>query len=236
MGIDGDGYPYMVWVDRRNTNTDIYYAGSTFAENNALASADVSASATATTTIGTSPELISSVDDVSVIVPPGAYLCDITITISKVINPPKITLERFSLPYEFGPSGAEFSEPVTITIPYEVPASGMSTSAYWYNPLTAALSQEGITDVEDITISPTLHALRFKTTHFTQFLIGGGSIFSGSSGGGGGGSGGGGGGCSISCINQGSVIEFLLPYIGLTVVMVIIKRRDVRNRKVRSTT
>jgi hypothetical protein len=229
IGVDGDGYPYAVWVDNRNKNTDIYYAGSTFTEYNALASADVSASAIESTIIGTRPQLISSVNDVSIIVPPGAYPCDITITISKVKNPPEITLERFSLPYEFSPSGAEFTEPVTITIPYEVPASGKSTSAYWYNPLTAALSQEGITDVEDIIISPTLHALRFKTTHFTQFLIGGGSILSGNGGGSG-------GGCSISFNNQGSVIEFLLPYIGLTVVMVIIKRRDVQKRKVRSTT
>jgi hypothetical protein len=227
MGVDNDGYPYIVWLDSRNTNTDIYYAGSTFAEHNALASADVSASASTATIVGTSPELINSVDDVSIIVPPGAYSCDLTITISKVTNPPKISLERFSLPYEFGPSGVEFTEPVTITIPYEVPASGMSTSAYWYNPLTAALSQEGITDIEDITISPTLHALRFKTTHFTQFLIGGGSVL---------GSGGGGGGCSISCNNQGSVIEFLLPYIGLIGVMIIIKCKDIRNRKVHSTT
>jgi hypothetical protein len=142
------------------------------------------------------------------------------------------------LPYEFGPSGAEFTEPVTITIPYEAPGSGKSTSAYWYNPLTAALSQEGITDVEDIIISPTLHALRFKTTHFTQFLIGGGSIFGGGSSGGmfGIGGGGGGSGCSISLNNQGSIAEFLLPYIGLTVVMVIIKRRDTRNRKACGTT
>ncbi len=237
MDVDGVGYPYLVWTDRRNTNTDIYYAGSTYTESNVLASENVSASASSTTIVGTEPNLISGVDDISIEVPAGAYSCDITITVLRVENPPKVTLESFSLPYDFGPSGIEFSEPVTITIPYEVPASGMSTSAYWYNPLTAALSQEGITDVENIIISPTLHALRFKTTHFTQFLIGGssggGGIFGG---GGGGGSGGGGGGCSISHNNQGSLTEFLLPYIGLTVAMVIIKRRDMRNRKARNTT
>jgi hypothetical protein len=238
MGIDGDGYPYLVWADGRSTNTDIYYAGSTFVEHNALKSEDVSALSVTTATVGTKPEFISGVNDVSVIVPPGAYSCDIKITISRVKNPPKIAMERFSLPYEFGPSGAEFSEPVTITIPYDVPASGKSTSAYWYNPLTAALSQEGITDVNNnIEISPTLHALSFKTTHFTQFLIGGGGgSSSGIFGGGSGGGGGGGGGCSISLNNQGSLTEFLLPYIGLIVVMVIIKRRDARNRKACSTT
>jgi len=135
-------------------------------------------------------------------------------------------LERFSSTYEFGPSGVEFTKPVTITIPYEISAFGSSISAYWYNPLTNTLSQDGITDVETIVISPTLHALRFKTTHFTSFLIGGsggvGGIFGG---------GGGGGGCSISRGSQGSIVEFLLPYIGLTVVMVIFRLRDTQKRK-----
>jgi hypothetical protein len=237
MRIDGDGQPYLVWADTRNTNADIYYAGSTFSEPNPLASEDISALSNTTTTVGTELESITSVDGVSIIVPAGAYFCDIKITISRVKNPPKIAMERFSLPYEFGPSGAEFAEPVTITIPYEATASSESTSAYWYNPLTATLSQEGITNVEDIVISPTLHALRFQTTHFTQFFIGGSG--SGSSGGifgiGGGSGGGGAGGCSVSQNCRGSLVEFLMPYIGLMAVMLIIKRRDTQNRKTRNT-
>jgi len=235
--IDGDGHPYLVWADTRNTKADIYYAGSTFSEPSPLTSEDISALSNTTTTVGTKPESITSVDGVSITVPARAYLCDIKITISRVKNPPKIAMERFSLPYEFGPSGAEFAKPVTITIPYEATASSESTSAYWYNPLTATLSQEGITNVEDIVISPTLRALRFQTTHFTQFFIGGGG--SGSNGGVsgiGGGGGGGAGGCSISHNYQGNLVEFLLPYIGLMVVMLIIKRRDTQNRKTRKTT
>ncbi len=226
VGIDGYGYPYLVWIDDRSDYGEIYYAGSTFIEGEPLRTADVSIASGAI--VGTDYRAISGVDDISVEIPSGAYPCNMKVTISKVKNPPKITVECFSLPYEFGPSGIEFTEPVTITIPYEAPGSGKSASAYWYNPLTATLSQEGITNVENIIISPTLHALRFKTMHFTQFLISGGGWGSAGGGGGGvfGGGGGGGGGCSISRNNQGSITEFLLPYIGLTVMMIILKRRD----------
>jgi hypothetical protein len=143
----------------------------TFIEGEPLSTADVSIASG--TTVGKNYKSINRVDDVSVEIPSGAYSCDLKVTISRIKNPPKITLERFSLPYEFGPSGVEFTQPVTIAIPYEVSGFGSSISAYWYNPLTAMLSQEGITDAETIVISPTLHALRFETTHFTQFLIGG---------------------------------------------------------------
>jgi hypothetical protein len=70
-----------------------------------------------------------------------------------------------------------------------------------------------------------LYALRFKTTHFTPFylLLGAGAAAAGG--------GGGGGGCSISAGGEGNIVEFLLPYIGLAVVMAIIKLRDNRNRK-----
>jgi len=227
IATDIYGHPYLVWTDSRNTNTDIYYAGSTFVESTVLASKQISTSSDIT--VGTVPAAIDEVDDVSVIVPAGAHSCDIKITISRVKNQQKLTLECFSLPYEFGPSGINFTEPVTITIPYEVSGAGNSTSAYWYNPLTGTLSQEGITDVENIVISSTLHALRFRTTHFTQFLVGGGIVAAA------GGGGGGGGGCSISPNSQGGIAEFILPYIALSVAMTILKLRD-RRKKTRKIT
>ena len=173
---------------------------------------------------------ISSATDVSVTIPVGASPHDATITISRVKNSQKTTLERFSIPYDFGPSGIEFNQPVTIIIPYDVSTVGNSPSAYWYNPLTSVLSQQGITDVETVEISSTLHALCFKTTHFTQFLVGG-SIAAAAVGGGGGG-----GGCSMSPNGQGSIVEFLLPYIGLTVVMTILKLRNKQKKNVHNIT
>ena len=171
IGVDRYGYPYLVWVDGRNQNTDIYYAGSTFVHSNTLASQNVSPASDAI--IGTEPANITGVDDVSVVVPAGAYPCELDITISKVENPPKFPVSLFTFPYEFGPSGANFNQPVTITIPYSVSASNNSAFAYWYNKLADALSQQGITNVETIAISPTLYAIRFKTTHFSQFIVGG---------------------------------------------------------------
>jgi hypothetical protein len=88
---------------------------------------------------------------------------------------------------------------------------------------TVAPSQQGITDIETVVISSTPY-LRFKTTHFTQFFVDG-SI-----------SGGSGGGCSMSPDSQASAVEFLLPYIGLTVTMVVLKLKDKRKKKARNIT
>jgi len=222
IAVDADEYPYLVWTDDRNTNTDIYYAGSSFVESSALESEDIVISSGAI--VGTELTSINSATDVSVTVPAGASSHDVTITISRIRNPKRISLDYISSLYEFGPSGIEFDEPVTIIIPYDISTVGGSASAYWYNPLTDLLSQEGITDVEVIEISSTLRAVRFKTDHFTQYLIGGSGSVSG-------GGGGGGGGCSMSRNSQGSIAEFLLPYIGLAIVMVILKRRDARNQR-----
>jgi len=225
LGVDAYGYPYLLWADSRTASPSIYYAGTTFVQSAALASNDVSASSGAT--VGADPVAISSADDVSVIVPAGACCSDLKITISKVENPPKFNLQQLSVPYDFGPSGIEFSQPVTITIPYTVPADGQYASAYWYNPLTGTLSQQGITNVSSTQISPTLYALSFKTTHFSQFIVGGGTVGSdGVSGG---------GGCSMSPSGQADLKEYLLPYIALAAVMLVLKLRDARRRRLQST-
>lgn len=228
INIDGDGHPYLVWTDSRNTNTDIYYAGSTSIESDLLASNNISTSSTVT--VGTPLNSINSVDDISIEVPAGSYPFDIKVTISKITNPLAFTLQCLGA-YDFGPSSIEFSQPVTIIIPYNFTGSEDLALAYWYNSLTDELSQQGITDVETIEISQTLHALRFKTTHFTPFYILLASTGAAASGGGGGG-----GGCSMSPDSQASAVELLLPYIGLIVVMVVLKLQDKRKRKARNIT
>jgi len=229
VGIDEYGHPYVIWTDTRNINADIYYAGSTSVEPTALAMKDVPASqgakvyATATAT--------SSVDEVCIEVPPGAYSSDMKITISRVQNPQLFTIQQLSPVYEFGPSGIEFAKPVTITIPYQAPGPGDAVSAYWYNPLTGTLNQQGITDVQSIIISPTSHALRFKTNHLTQYLVGSSSSGSGGNTASGAGASSGAGGCSICASGDGRFIDFLLPYVGLTIVMAMVKLRDFRQRQ-----
>jgi hypothetical protein len=104
----------------------------------------------------------------------------------------------------------------------------------WFSTLSGTLSQQGITDIQDIVINPTLHALSFKTTHFTAFyLLGGGGGAAAVIGLGGGG---GGGGCSVSANSEGNILEFFLPYIAFVVVLAILKMRDARDRKARNIT
>ena len=231
IGIGEYNHPYLIWADRRSTNTDIYYAGSTFIEPVALASELITASAPSSTIVGTDPQAITTVDDVSIVVPAGACSYDVAITLTKIVN-----LPAFAAPclggYDFGPSGIQFSQPVTITIPYVFSGSDGSAKPYWFNLLTGMLSQQGITDIQDIPVSPSLHALSFKTTHFTAFyLFAGGGGAAAIIGGGGGG-----GGCSVSASGEGNIIEYILPYIGLAVVMAILKMRDSRYRKARNMT
>jgi len=230
IGIGEYDHPYIIWADNRSTDTDIYYAGSTFIEPVALASELVTASASSSTIVGTDPQAINTLDDVSVVVPAGACLYDVTITVAKIAN-----LPAFAAPclggYDFGPSGIQFTQPVTIIIPYVFSGSDSSVTPYWFSSLTGALSQQGITDIQDIPISLSLHALSFKTTHFTAFFLfeGGGAAAIVSSGGGG-------GGCSVSASGEGNIVGYMLPYIVLAVVMAILKMRDVRNRKARNIT
>jgi hypothetical protein len=225
IGVDAQGHPYLVWSDSRSPNPQIYYAGSTYLDSEAVDSELVVASAGAT--VGVNPASIDSVDDVSVTVPAGAYPCDIRITISEIKNPQEFTVPCLAA-YDFGPSGIQFNQPVTITIPYAVAESQGSAAPYWYNSLTGALTQQGITDIHDIVVSPTLHALSFKTTHFTPFYLVLGTVGAAAAGGG--------GGCSVSATGNGSVVEFLLPYMALAAAMMILRLRDAHERKERRLT
>ncbi len=236
MGIDKYGNPYMGWVDNRLG--DNIFGVATTSVGDILRETTVTASKPSIVQINEG-DGVDDEDDVIVEIPAGALPVDTKITISELLNPPSVPPGGFGVPYEFGPSGLEFSEQVTITIPHaEADCPGHSVyTVYWYDPSilppASPWTQEGISDVEHLTpldgLPPGVHAVRFKTTHFTGFGIGGftptpGSIL-------GGGGGGGGGGCDISSTGQGNVIEYMLPYVLLTIVWVIIKRKDARNRK-----
>jgi hypothetical protein len=228
IGVNASGHPYVVWLDDRSQPTQIYYAAGTFIDPAPLDSEVVTASAGAT--IGTDPAAIDQVEDVSIIVPAGACQTDLRVTISRVINPQVQALECLGS-YDFGPSGIDFGQPVTVTIPYRYSGgAGRHALPYWYDALTGALSQQGITDVENIVVSSSLNALRFKTTHFTAFYLVASdsdstSTTAGAS------SGGGGGGCSISKTGNGSPKELLVPYAAIAAIMIILRRRDKRRQK-----
>ena len=167
MGMDQFGYPYVVWTDNRGMDTNIYYAGNTYMEPTALASGLVTASSGGTIGTGDVRD-IADVEDVSIAIPAGACPYDATISITRIVNPHDCLLPCLS-GYDFGPSGLEFNLPVTITIPYAVSSTAGTPAAYWYNSVTGATTQQGIGNIEIIEVTPSLHALRFTTTHLTPY-------------------------------------------------------------------
>ena len=105
---------------------------------------------------------------------------------------------------------------------YPVDAFSRPARAYWYNSLTGALSQQGITDVENIVINSNLHALRFKTTHFTPYYLVANDAkimtFAGTDGSS--------GGCSMSTTGNGSPRHLLVPYAVVVVFMAVLRHKD----------
>jgi hypothetical protein len=243
IGTDKNGNPYMVWVDNRQGNNDIYAAGAT-SVGPILATEDVDAGSGGTLEVDdTRPGIVDSEDDVIVEIPSGALPVDTTIKIAKLNNPPDLPPGAFGVYYEFMPSGLEFNLPVTITIPHKAAdCPGHSAyNVYFYDPTIPPPGlpwrQDGITNVEHLTVledtdlPSDVHAIRFDTDHFTAF--GAGGSVPGAPGGDDGG-GGGGGGCSVSAGGEDNIVEFLLPYIGFIIVLVILTVHDARVRKARS--
>lgn len=225
MGLDAYGNPYIVWTDGRGPHAEIYYAATTFVDPIPLDAKQVTASTGVT--VGVDPAAIDGPDDVSIVVPIGACRSDVRISISRIVNPPVAPAECLGS-YDFGPSGIDFDVPVTVTIPYRFNGTGNAARPFWYDSLTGALSQQGITDIENIVISSNLNALRFKTTHFTPFYLVASdaeSIEDADTDGGGGG-----GGCSVSSTGEGTARELIVPYALIAAAMMVLRRRDRRRR------
>jgi PKD repeat protein len=220
IGVDRYGEPYLVWTDYRGTTPEIYSAATTLIDPDPVDAKVVVAAAGAT--IGTDPAAINSPEDVSVVVPAGACEADLRMTISRILNP-QVSSEALLASYEFGPSGSDFDHPVTVTIPYTTSTGNRRVLPYWYDSVTGALSQQGITDVEDLRISSKLHALQFRTTHFTPFYL-----VDADADGAAPGTGGAAGGCAISPSEEGSPSQLLVPYAAVGVIMMILRRRDRR--------
>lgn len=228
MGVNAHDQPYLVWSDDRAEQTQVYYTAATFIDPNPLDSKLVAASAGAT--VGAEPSAIDEPEDVSIVVPPGACPADLRVTISHVVNPQVRALQCMGS-YDFGPSGIDFDQPVTITIPYRYsPGAGQQAIPYWYDSLTGVLSQQGITDVESVVLASDLNALRFKTIHFTPFYLVAGSSESSDTPAGG--SSDGLGGCSMSATGRGSPKELLVPYAAIAAIMILLRRRDRRRQKI----
>lgn len=227
IAVTRNDQPYIVWTDDRSATTEIYCAATTCIDPTPLHSAVVAAATGAT--VGAAPAAITGVEDVSIVVPAGACPTDLRVTISKILNPLISSADCLGS-YDFGPSGVEFDKPVTVTIPYEVSETNHPVRAYWYNSLTGALSQQGITDIENITVGGNVYALRFKTTHFTPYyaVADDAPVLAYTSS-----DGGGGGGCSISRSADNSPRHLLVPYAIVVAGMAILRHKD-RKRAMRN--
>ncbi len=222
LSVDRYGQPYLVWTDARQATTEIYYAATTSLGPTPLDAEVVVAALGAV--VGTDPAAIKTVQDVSLVVPAGACPTDLSVTISRVLNP-QVSPAAILGSYDFSPSGITFNQPVTVTIPYAVTPTTRRVLPYWYDSATGALSQQGITDVQNLLITPKLNALQFRTTHFTPYYLVdvGTEPVAGSPG----------GGCAVSSSGDGSLGELLLPYAAIAVIYLILHRRDRRNRLLR---
>jgi hypothetical protein len=240
IGTDIGGNPFMVWVDNREGNNDIY--GTTITSTgNILRKTTVNylLPTVQIVQINEDSDNIDDADDVTIEIPAGALPVTTEIRISQLNNPPEPPAGAFGIFYEFSPSGLEFLQPVTISFPHAAAdCPGHSVyNVYFYDPTilppASPWRQNGITDVQHVTVAqdPTLpsdvHVVRCNSTHFTAFGVGGGAAVAA----GGGGGGGGGGGCAVSAGSEGNIIEFLLPYIGFIIVLLILTARDARVRK-----
>jgi hypothetical protein len=220
IGVDRYGEPYVVWTDHRRTTAEIYSTATTLIDPDPLDSKVIVASAGAT--IGTDPAAINGPEDVSVVVPAGACQADLRIAISRILNP-QVSSEALLGSYEFAPSGSNFDHAVTVTIPYATSTGNRRILPYWYDSMTGALSQQGITDVQNLYISAKLGALQFRTTHFTPFYLVDADANGAATG-----TGGAAGGCAISPSGEGSPSQLLVPYAAIGVIMMILRRRDRR--------
>ena len=228
LGADADGDPYLVFVDSHDGRQTVRYAAATAIDRTALASRRVTAADGGV--VGAEPDRVSRPGDVCVQVPPGALWSDLTLSILQVKNAPlPASASAVVCAYEFSPSSPmEFAAPVTVTIPYQPLAGALASTVYWYNAQTGLHSQTGLSGIEDIALSPTLRAIRFRTTHFSQYVVAQQRAPSVSVAGGGAGASG--GGCSLSrsgALRAGRG-EFFLPYAVLLLVWGWLRRRDRR--------
>jgi len=224
IGIDQQGEPYIIWTDDRGSENEIYYCGSTYVVSQAIGTGQINAAEGGQ--LGPSISSINSTDDISIVVPAGAIRSNTTISVFEIRNPPSFE-DRYVTGYEFGPSGMEFTQPVTITIPYRISDVGTNAMPYWYSSLADSLTQSGISDVQRIEITDDLYALQFKTTHFTPYYIV--DTVAGVSGAGGG------GGCTLRSNLHVNIREFLLPYLGLFIILGSLRIWDRKRRPLRKT-
>lgn len=201
MGLDADANPYLVWVDNRSGNDDIYFAGAT-----AILppyETTVTPGEGGAATVQSASETNLQVQIPADALPEGVEADDITI--AEVENLPAPPTGGFGLGYSFGPSGAVFTTPVTIRIPLAADAPVYSTyTVYRYDAGTGAWTTEGIHNPATKVTVGDVSYLEVAVDHFSIFVAAGAAAGSHH---------GGGGGCALSPWTNAGPIDVLLPFV-----------------------
>lgn len=221
IGLDGRN-PYMVWVDGRNGNDDIYYAGATALEPVVTTVTEVNDVYTVQSVTDPNLQVVVSDDALPEDIAPD------DITISEVSNMPEVppSLGGFGLVYDFGPSGTVFDEPVTIRVPLDPDAPVYTVyNVYRYDPgdLTSPQfpwTEEGIHNPATKSLDGTY--LEVEVDHFSVYGTGGYVAYGG---------GGGGGGCALAPWSDAGPMEFILPFVLFAAILSIATAVDLRRRR-----
>ncbi|MBN1846928.1 MAG: hypothetical protein JW810_14675 [Sedimentisphaerales bacterium] len=235
IASNGQDQPFLVWVQAETDQPgEIRYAGTTLLRTPPLAQKEILAASGGY--VGAPPGDIQNPQDVCVEIPAGALWSDLTVSVLQVDNAADNNTTdggNIMARYEFGPSCLEeFAQPVTITIAYS-PSETEDETVYWVNLQTDDLSQSGISDIERLVLSDFLHALRFTTTHFTQYVIVNGQANTAEPPNGA--EPAGTGGCSMANgsaqADPQTIFEYLLPYLVLLGILFAWKRREAGGRR-----
>lgn len=227
IGVNQDGEPYLIWVDKREGNQDIYYAGATALVNNPyMGKKPPITDGTGKVTIPSEKPNLNVILPSIDVLPPGITADQITV--QQVVNPPTFSSDAnaVGLCYDFGPSGIQFpnGQPVTLQIP--LPAGHASYSVYnvWrWNSTNLLWESDGIYNPATLKSNGSGDYLEVRVTHFSIYGTTGSTAAVDSSAGG--------GGCALTPWSRGSPGDYVLPFAAYVLVLLGITGIDRLRRR-----
>ncbi len=108
---------------------------------------------------------------VTVTVSEGAMPEPTVIAISPLVNAPPLDPVHFGPMLQLGPTGTQFSQPVTVRVPHPATLPHPEPlEVYCYDTTSGCWSKAGISNVRHVTDTPN-HFVEFETDHFTTFAV-----------------------------------------------------------------